>query len=215
MKRKNLFVFVLVCVFTFISFVTISLAADYPAMKLKTTSWFPAQSFTNQMVEWFAQEIEKRTSGKITFERYYGGALLKGGEHLEGIQHGVADFGVISPSYTPGKTPLAYSDYAFPFAPRKAKTAVILRRQIYNEFPWMEDELTGLNLKLIYFGTACDYGLLSRNPVRSLADLKGMKVVQLGGYFADWTRAGGINPLSGVSSSDRYERMRSGVVDGS
>lgn len=215
MKRMYRLIMVLVCVLMVFGFTMPSMAAEYPTMRLKATSWFPAGSFTNDMLEWFVQEIEKRTAGKVTFEKYWGGALLKGGEALEGLQHGVTDFGVIAPAYTPGKVPLAYSNYAFPFCPRSAATMASVVTQIYEEFPWMHDELTAQNVKLLYWGTVSDYGLLSRKPVKGLADMKGLKVVQLGGYFADWTKASGIIPVSGITSSERYERLRTGVVDAS
>ena len=215
MKTRNLLIGVLIFAFTLLAFFTSSQAADYPAMKLKVASLYPAGSFTNNITEWLCQEIEKRTSGKITFERYYGSVLLKGAETAEGVQHGVADMAFIVPAYTAGKLPIAYNmGYAFPFAPKKLADAISIASQLYTEFPWMHDELTAFNLKMINLGGASDYGLLSRKPVRTLADLKGMKVVQLGGAFAEWTKAAGITPVSGITNADRYERLRSGVVDG-
>lgn len=209
---------ILTAIVSFVLILTInfpSLAADYPKIKLKATSWFPSGSFTNKMLEWFVEEVTERSGGNITFETYWGGSLLKGGEALEGLQHGVTDFGVIAPAYTPGKVPVAYSNYAFPFAPRKAAVMADIVWQLYEDFPWMHDELKAHNIKLLYLGTVSDYGLLSREPMKRLESFKGKKIVQLGGYFADWTKASGIVPVSGITSSERYERLRTGVVDGS
>ncbi|MFH1090950.1 MAG: TRAP transporter substrate-binding protein DctP [Pseudomonadota bacterium] len=215
MRRSRNLLVVVLSLFLVLGLSNWSLAQDYPAMKLKAASWIPAGSFTNAMLEWFVEDIEKKTGGKVTFDKYWGGALYGGVESLESLQHGVADFCMIPPSYTPGKLPLGYSHYAFPFAPRKAAVMVSIMGQLYQEFPWMHDELKAHGIKVLYMGTVSDYGILSREPIKRLDDLKNKKLVQLGGYFADWTQAAGIVPVSGISSSDRYERLRTGVVEGS
>lgn len=190
-------------------------AAESAPIKLKVVSPYPAGTFTNQMIEWYVTALEKESKGAIKFTKFWGGSLLKGRETLEGIQHGVADVALICPAYTPGKLPLAFSHYAFPFVPRSAALMSTIIEQLYKEFPFLEEEWTRYNIKAIYNGTVSDYGILSRMPLKTLKDLHGKKIAQLGGYFAAWTKASGIQPISGMTASERYERMRSGVVDGS
>lgn len=214
MKKRHLFTGCLICLVAIFWLISTPQAAEYPSMTLKTTSIVPKGSFANKIVEWFVEAIEERTGGKVTFQEYYGASLLGGRETLEGMQRGIADFGLVIPPYTPGKLPVAYSNYAFPFAPRSAVTMVSAVWELYQEFPWMHQELTDHNIKPLYLYTVSDYGILSREPIETLKDLKGKRIVQLGGYFADWTKAGGVTPISGVTAGERYERLRTGVVDG-
>ncbi|MFC2040223.1 TRAP transporter substrate-binding protein DctP, partial [Chloroflexota bacterium] len=135
-------------------------------------------------------------------------------EQLETIQQGVADLGLTLPAYTPGKLPLAYTNYAYPFAPEDPVVATEIWWQLMSEFPIFDQEMADNNVKLLYVASADDYALVSRMPMENLDDFNGKKVVQLGGYFADWTKAAGITPVSGVTVAERYERLRTGVVDG-
>jgi len=161
------------------------------------------------------EEIEKRTGGKVTFEKYWNSALLGGREQLDGLSHGVTDVALIPPGFWPGRLPVGYSNYAFPFKPRSLALCGLVWSQMYQEFPWMHNELTEQNIKLLHIGGVSDYGILSRMPLKKLEDFKGKKIVQFGSYFADWTAVTGLTPVSGILPGERYERMRTGVVDGS
>ncbi|MBI5606060.1 MAG: TRAP transporter substrate-binding protein DctP [Deltaproteobacteria bacterium] len=215
MKKRLFWYHLVICVSVISCFATVSSAQDYPKMKLKFTSMAPAGSFPNKIAEWMVEDIQKATNGQVTFDTYWSGSLLGANEQLEGVQHGVTDLAIVVPGYFPGKLPLAYCSYAFPFAPRDPEVMVKLWTQLYDEFPWMTAELTKYNFKSLAWWTAADYAILTRGPVKGLKDLKGKKIAQLGGYFADWTKAAGIAPISGITIAERYERLRQGVVDGS
>ena len=215
MKKRRFLTTGLVCMLMIFGLTLTSSAAEYPSMTLKVVSAFPSKTFANKLLHWFMEDVERATAGKVKFQEYWGGSLLKGREILEGVQHGVADLALLCPPYNPGKLPLAYSNYAFPFAPRSAAVMSWILAQLYQEFPFMLQELTSYNMKPLCNGTVSDYGILSRDPMRTLKDFKGKKIVQLGGYFADWTKPSGIQPVSGMTAGERYERLRTGVVEGS
>jgi TRAP-type C4-dicarboxylate transport system substrate-binding protein len=59
-----------------------------------------------------------------------------------------------------------------------------------------------------------DYGLMSKTPVRTLADLEGMKVASIGAYHPKILAAAGAVPVS-MPVSQRYQSLQTGVVDGS
>lgn len=214
MKRNILFKAGFISLLIVFGFTLNALADEYPKMELRLASFFPTGSFSNKMVEWWADEIEKRSGGSITFQKFYGSALLSGMEALDGIGKGVADCGLIAPAYTASRLPLGYHNYSIPFAPRSAAQVVAIVSQLYEEFPWMHKEYAKNGVKLLYLGSASDYGIISKKPIRGLQDFKGQKIHQLGGSFAEWTTVTGMIPVSGVAIGDVYERIKLGILDG-
>ena len=50
---------------------------------------------------WFMDEVTRRTNGRITFEKYFSGSLLKPSDILPGVSSGAADIGNSVPSASP------------------------------------------------------------------------------------------------------------------
>lgn len=62
-------------------------------------------NFGRAMVAWQAS-ITEFTNGKITFENYWSSSLLNAISTLAGVRDGVADIGLIIPSYFPQDLPV-------------------------------------------------------------------------------------------------------------
>ena len=58
------------------------------------------------MEVWWLDEVEKRTEGRVTFDRIFGGTLGDLGSQPENLQARVFDLGQISYVYSPGLFPL-------------------------------------------------------------------------------------------------------------
>ena len=66
----------------------------------------PARTFpARQMTHW-AEQLAKRTNGKVDVKTFPGGTLLGAKEMYDGVAKGVANIGLGSPSYDPGRFPL-------------------------------------------------------------------------------------------------------------
>ena len=66
----------------------------------------PAKTFPAvQMTHW-AQQLAKRTNGKVDVKTFPGGTLLGAKDMYDGVSKGVADIGLGAPSYDPGRFPL-------------------------------------------------------------------------------------------------------------
>jgi TRAP-type C4-dicarboxylate transport system substrate-binding protein len=187
----------------------------YTTIELKTHTHVAEGSMFNLLVEWFEEEVTERTEGAVTFENFYLQTLVSGTEAVEAMQTGLIDFGMLVPAYTPSLFPLNFANFAFPFAPTSLAVEVAVEWQLRQEFPAFEQEWEDLGIKCLYLGGGTDYAILSRMPLETLADFEGKRIVQLGGYFAQWTPAAGIVPVTGLTQPERYEQLRTGVVDGS
>ena len=75
-------------------------------LKLADFSGDQTANFGKAMVAW-EEAITEFTEGKITFENYWSSSLLGALDTLEGVGDGVADIGLIIPSYMPQKLPVA------------------------------------------------------------------------------------------------------------
>ena len=187
----------------------------YTTIELKTHTHVPEGSMFNLLVEWFEEEVTERTEGAVTFENFFLQTLISGTEATEAMQTGLIDFGMLVPAYTPSLFPLNFANFAFPFKPASLALEVEVEWQLRQEFPAFQKEWEDLGIKLLYIGGGTDYAILSRMPLETLDDFEGKRIVQLGGYFAQWTPAAGIVPVTGLTQPERYEQLRTGVVDGS
>ena len=75
-------------------------------MILKASIQTPAKMPFAQILYWWLDEVEKRSGGRINFERYPGESLAKAAEQLDALESGMADVSLFVTTYTPGKIPL-------------------------------------------------------------------------------------------------------------
>lgn len=160
---------------------------------------------------WFAEEVTKRTDGRVKVEVIWGGALLKGTETLEGLQMGTAEAGALITQYHPGQLPLHTVNDAVPFTTADVTKALAATRQLYKEVPELAQEVERFNQIMVSLNVSPSYGLWSVKPVRSLADIKGQKVRTLGAYLPKVISAAGGEPVS-MAGADIYDAMQKGTI---
>lgn len=61
----------------------------------------PNRGIRAENMAWFAEELEKRTDGRVTIEFHWAGSLLGGADIVEGVSNGVADMGTAIGVYSP------------------------------------------------------------------------------------------------------------------
>ena len=66
-----------------------------------------------EVLNWWADELNKRTDGRVEVDFAWSGALLKTQDILHGVRGGVADMGTVIATATPAEFPL-YSFGSFP-----------------------------------------------------------------------------------------------------
>jgi TRAP-type C4-dicarboxylate transport system substrate-binding protein len=167
----------------------------------------PANTFpARQMAHW-AEQINKRTNGKVQVRTFPGGTLLGARDMYDGVSKGVADIGLGSPSYDPGRFPLT-AGIALPLGFPNATVASRVLWEVTKEFQPKEYE----NFKLIAMFTTEPGYIMSRRPVRSGADLAGMKL-RAAGTGVPVLAALGANPV-GMAMPEVPQAVQTGVIDG-
>src|SRR4030042_1104283 len=71
-------------------------------IKLTYALFQPATAALSKANTEFAQEIEKRTNGRVQIQVFQSGSLLGGPAMYQGIRNGIADMGHCMTSYNPG-----------------------------------------------------------------------------------------------------------------
>ena len=183
-------------------------SAQAGPIELRYANLFPPVHIHSKVFEAWGKEIEKRTGGKVKFTYYHGGTLLKGAKIYDGVLTGIADVGLSVFGYSRGVFP-AIQAIDLPLAYPSGKVAT----RVINDFAkrFKPDELT--KAKFLYLHAHGPGLLHSKKVVRTLQDLKGLKIRSYGFNAKVAELLGGVPvamPQPGV-----YEALQKGVVDAS
>jgi TRAP-type C4-dicarboxylate transport system substrate-binding protein len=195
------------------SLIFAGLPAQAEPIKLIYTDHNPPTSYgTIHANAVWLDRLEQATNNRIKIERYFGETLAKGTDAWNATKTGVADIGWCAMGYWPGMAPLT-EIIQLPFIPFKsAEQASGILRRLYEKFPEMQKEYEDVHVLVHY--TAGLYRLLTvKKQVKTLEDLKGLKIRALGGPQTDGMKALGAVPVM-VPFSEAYLALQKGVVDG-
>ncbi len=167
----------------------------------------PAPTFPCVQMERWAKEVGDRTKGKVKVQTFPGGTLLPAKNIFDGVMAGTADIGNFAMSYQPGRFPISEAiDLPLGFA--SAKAASMALYDLIDKYKAKEFE----GVKILTMFTCPPANIMTRTPVKSLADLKGMEL-RVGGTQADIIKMLGGIPVA-MPQSDTPEALQKGVVKG-
>src|SRR5512143_34232 len=182
-------------------------AAEAKAITLTYANFPPAPTFPCVQMEHWAGEVEKRTGGKVKVQTFPGGTLLPAKNILDGVISGLADIGNFAMSYQPGRFPVS-EVVDLPLGFTSAKVASLTLYDLVEKYQPKEFE----KVKILTLFTCPPTNFMTRTPVKSLADLKGMELRVAGTNAEVVKRLGGI-PVA-MPQSETPEAIQKGVVKG-
>ncbi len=188
-------------------------AQEYPSLNLKMAHPL-AQTFPGaQWDKWAADEIERRSGGKIKIQIFWSGQLGGMTEIKNLVSTGAVDIGVFAQAVHAAELPLtSVAAGLLNRVSADARTAHELAGATYASAP-VAQELQAQNLKVIKWTVPSPYRLLCNKPVNTSADLKGLKVRAVGGaYVPIWMEAHGIVPTR-VQATEIREGLQRGTLD--
>jgi len=209
MKKKG-FIALLGCITLVLLFASPSLAQ---VIKLTFTDhnaqmgWGPVHAHK----PWF-NKIEEATKGRVKVEPYWSQTLAKGPDAWNAVKTGIADMGWCVHGYWPDMTPL--SDVinlpALPFKTGEKGSEVLWK--LYEKFPEFQRQYKDVHTLILH--TSAPYFLITiKKQVKTLEDIKGLKLRALGGVATEQLKALGATPLL-IPMSDTYLALDKGVIDG-
>ena len=155
----------------------------------------------------FAEEISKRTNGRVKVTCFPGGTLTKAPQVYDGVVTGISDMGNSCFAYTRGRFPvMAAVDLPMGYASGK------MASRVAHEFAQAVNPKELQDVKVLYIHAHGPGLLHTKKPVRTLEDLKGMKI-RATGLSAKVVESLGAVPVA-MPQGDTYESLQKGVVEG-
>lgn len=181
-------------------------ASQDKPIELSYSVFFPPTHIQCKVAEEWAQEIGKRTDGRVIITVHPGGTLTKAQQCYEGVVNGISDLGMSCFAYTRGRFPLL-EGLDLPLGYPSGTVATQLATELAEKYK--PEEVADTHLLYIH---AHGPGILaSKKPVHTLADMKGLKV-RATGLSAKIVENLGGTPV-GMSQPETYEALQKGVVD--
>ncbi|MCH7478644.1 MAG: C4-dicarboxylate TRAP transporter substrate-binding protein [SAR324 cluster bacterium] len=160
---------------------------------------------------WWAEELDKRSNGRIKIKFFWGQSLVKAKATMKAVGSGLADTGSILGVYTPADLPIW--NYAnAPFAMSDVWVGMRTWHELRQNVPALREETNKKNVKILFNNTTPAVQLLSVNgPITSIADLKGKKIRATGGYTHLFKALGAV-PVK-IGFGELYAALDRGTVD--
>lgn len=165
----------------------------------------------NALTPWVKQ-VEDATKGRIKMQVYPSQTLVKGIDMWKAASAGTIDIGWCVQSYWPDNTPLSdvISLPGLPFKTAEKSSEVLWR--LYEKFPAIRAEYKQVLPLALYTATPF-FIISSKKQVKSLDDLKGMKVRIVGAPSTEHMKAMGGVPTP-MPMPEVYQALDKGVIDG-
>lgn len=174
------------------------------------TQYSPQHPFSRADQQWI-DYVEKRSGGTLRIRTFWSGTLLSSDMSMEELRHGVADIGLVTPIYVKGGTHLIRIQSGFYSGARTVESQVALYGCIAAANPQVARELAGLKVLAVQGGSLP--GIVTRDrPVRSLADLKGLRLRAPTELLSVLEQLG-VDAVN-MPMADVYSAMAKGEIDG-
>jgi len=198
----------LLLVVVFLVFAAHSVGRAAEVIRLKAANYLPVTHPMTLLSGWFCDEVKKRTNGRVEITYYPGGTLLTAPKMYDGIVTGISDMGLSHIQYTRGRFPVTeVFDLPLGFPSGWVST------QVSNDFYDKYQPSEWNDVKVLYLSPSGPCILETVNkPVRTLEDLKGLKIRAVG-QMSDIIKLLGGAPIP-LEMVDVYDSLRRGVIDG-
>jgi len=158
-------------------------------------SWTPAREYQNaQVMPGIFKTIEQETKGAIKWKLVPGGQLADGKTTFTAVKDGLIQAGLAVPTYVPNTVPALFMIYSTVVLGHNdvVATSAAAMDTVYFNCPECLDEVKKLNAVPLGGWTTSAYVLACREPVKSLADLKGKRIRATGGNAEMFKMAGAV-----------------------
>lgn len=181
--------------------------AQQKPIELTYSIFFPAPHKNTVLATQWAEEINKRTNGRVKITMFPGGTLTPADKCYDGVVKGLSDIGMSVVSYTRGRFPLT-EVIDLPLGYKSGLAATKLVNAYYRKFKPKEFNDT----QVMYFHAHGPGILHTKKPVTKLEDLKGMKIRSTG-TVAKIVAALGATPVA-MPMPETYDALQKGIAEG-
>lgn len=209
MKRKAFSVVILVSLMFFSLMVSQGNSAEKP-IELRFTSTVTSIHPTFGILQEFANEVNKRTKGKVQITVYPSGTLNPPFECYNAVISGIAQIGAAPVGYSAQIMPLSklFGD-ALRMMGNSTEAANAWKVGL-EKIPEMRKELDGVHLLWVY--ATIPMGLHTNKEVKKVEDLKGL-ILRVPPGTEPVAKAWGVSPMA-VPIADLYVSLQKNIING-
>jgi TRAP-type transport system periplasmic protein len=199
--------------FAIAALVALGLAAAPPALAQTTltmSSWVsPQHHLTANVLQGWAAEVEKATSGRVKFTMLPKHPSAPPGT-FDAVRDGLVDLSYVTASYTPARHVLPL----MPELPGAGDTSLV-NSVAYSRIYWKHFHKVGeyKGVKLLGVFTHGPGQMFTKKPVNGIGDVQGLKIRTGGGVAEAVAKALGASAFV-KPAPESYELLKSGVADG-
>ena len=177
---------------------------------LTMSSWVsPQHHLTSVVLQGWANEVEKATSGRVKFTMLPKHPSAPPGT-FDAVRDGLVDLSYVTASYTPARHILPL----MPELPGSGDTSLV-NSVAYSRMYWKHFHKVGeyKGVKLLGVFTHGPGQMFTKKPVNGIADVQGLKIRTGGGIAEKVAKALGASAFV-KPAPESYELLSSGVADG-
>ncbi len=191
-------------------------AAPAAVMAQQAVRWRLASSFPNSLdtifgaANIFAQKVKEASGGKFEISVHAAGELVPAFGVVDAVQQGTVECAHTAPYYFFGKDPTFALGCAVPFGMNSRQMSAWMYQG--NGLKLMREFYSGYDIINFPMGnTGAQMGGWFRKPIKSLADMKGLKM-RIGGFAGKVIERIGVVPQN-IPGGDIYPSLEKGTID--
>lgn len=159
----------------------------------------------------FFKEAEKAFQGKLSFNYFSSGTLFPTAEALNAVSDGRCDIGVATPATFPGSMNLV-GVINIPGLASNSVVGSLVVQEVVENFPEARAEYPVNTIPFTSWSSAA-YQLHGFKEIRTLDDIKGLKIIVWNAAALEAVKALGANPVR-INGADSYLALSKGMADG-
>ena len=185
------------------------LAGSEP-ITLRYTSHIPRSHglYTEGFVP-LTEMLDRETGGRLRLQAFTDKLLHGPLDGFKAAISGITDYTHAYATYQPGSFRLLHA-LQLPFLFPRPAVAALVAEELYPRF--FKTEYERMGVYLAHCDSTSPYDIISKDPIRTLEDLRGVKIRVTGGLSVDIFRAlGGVPTV--MAAAEVYPAFQRGVVD--
>lgn len=164
-----------------------------------------------EAIKVFGDELESGSDGRFKVTHYPGEVLHTVGDGFRATATGITEVTSAWPVYSANSFHLFHATELPLALPNSDVAAARVVDELYPKY--LKDEYERLGILLAFNAVTPQYDILTTRPVKSVEDLKGLKIRAAGGGITEIVQRLGATPVT-MTISDAYTAFQQGVVDG-
>ena len=153
--------------------------------------------------------VTARTGGRIRWEHFVDHLLHGPLDGFKAVAADVTDYTHAYATYQPGSFHLTHG-LQLPFLFPNPGVAALVSEELYPEY--LKGEYERMGVYLAHCDSTTAYDIMSKTPIRTPSDIRGLKVRSTGGLMADILRQVEAIPVV-LAAAEAYTAFQRGIID--